>query len=241
MSNLRAMGAQPAPRSSLPEQIRVAIESDRRIERGPTPIGVEVRDGRVVLSGWVPRVRDKKRIENIARDFAPGYILESSLLVGPPRQRSDAEIVQHVQNSFMEDRWINAPMIQVQAHDGVVFLSGTVQTTMQWRFVRGLCWWIPGVRDVHDDLRVLHPEPVNDELLAEAVILMLEKDPLVDRTEILVLAKDNIITLSGTVGGEDARDAAENDAWVTTDVRDVVNQIEVVSIPGAPPIRGLDD
>jgi hyperosmotically inducible protein len=241
MSNLHIVGAASAPHSSLPEQIRVAIASDSRIQTGPRPVGVEVRDGRVILSGWVPRLPDKVRAEVVARDLAGGLPFESDLLVGPPDRQPDAEIVARVEDSFEEDRWIDSTALRVEARDGVVFLGGTIDSTLHWRFVRALPWWVPGVRGVRDDLRILHPDPdpLNDELLAEAVILMLDKDPLVDRTEILVLVKDGRVDLSGTVAGEDARDAAGNDAWIVTDVRDVVNQIEVAVVAGAPTIEGL--
>ena len=66
----------------------------------------------------------------------------------------------------------------------------------------------------------------------------MEKDPLVDRTEILVLVHGGVATLVGTVGGEDAREAAESDAWVVEGVRDVINQIEIA--PGGAAAGRID-
>lgn len=238
MANLSS--ARRAPQPSLPEQIRVAIASDPRLQLGPAPVGIQVQEGRVFLSGWVPRLCDKIRIEDTARRLAAPLPIESSLLVGPPGQHPDPEIVRHVEDSLMEDRWIDSTRIRVGSQDGVVRLTGAIDTTMHWRFAQALCWWIPGVRGVRNELRIDRPEPDSPELLAEAILLVMEKDPLVDRTEILVICQEGVATLSGTVGGAVARNAAENDAWVVEGVRDVVNQIEVAPVPGAPPILGID-
>jgi osmotically-inducible protein OsmY len=226
--------------SSLIASVRAAIVADPRLNPDDLHIQVSGQPGGVTIDGWVPRLRDRLRIGQAAEDrVGPGRV-DNRLLVGPPSAVADAAIQQAVQDSLRADRAIDATSIQVQVHQGQVRLSGLIDTTMHRRYAGALCWWIPGVRAVKNDLTVIYPEPPDDELLAGAVQLVLEKDPLVDVTEILVLCHRRIITLAGTVGGAEARDAAEDDAWLVEDVRDVVNQIEVVIVPGAGPIRGLD-
>ena len=226
----------PAPQS-LAQQIRRALAADPRFA-GMNP-RVDEHNGSVLLRGWVPLLRDKKRMELVAASVAGPSRVQNELLVGPPNQRPPDEIQRDVDDFVMADIALDPRTIHAAVDDGVVHLTGTVDTTMSWRYVGALCWWIPGVRGVRNDLQVRHPEPPDDELLASAVQLLLEKDPLVDVTEILVICKAGVVTLAGTVAGQDARDAAESDAWAIDGVRDVANEIEIAEIPGAPPIVGL--
>ena len=202
---------------------------------------VAEQNGQVSLEGWVPDLRARKQLGLVAEQAVGADHVQNNLRVGPPNQRPDAEIRQAVDDFMMEDRYLDPTTIHATVTDGVVHLTGSISTTMYWRFAGALCWWIPGVRGVRNDLQVLHPEPRDDDLLAAAVQLMFDKDPLVDITEVEVICRNGIVNLSGTVGGLDAKEAAESDAWAVDGVRDVVNQIEVASIPGAPPIEGLGD
>lgn len=224
-------------RSGLVQRVQSAISTDPRFAR-IHPRVVE-QNGRVCLEGWVPDLPTRKRLGFLVEGAIGADKFENNLLVGPPNQRPDDEIRRAVDDFVMEDRNLDPTTIQATVNDGVVHLTGSISTTMFWRFVGGLCWWIPGVRGIRNDLQVIHPEPADDDLLAAAVQLMFDKDPLVDVTEIEVICRNGVTSLSGTVGGLDAKAAAESDAWALDGVRDVVNQIEVVAIPGAPPIEGL--
>ncbi|HEX5418022.1 MAG TPA: BON domain-containing protein [Chloroflexota bacterium] len=231
----QSASAQPG----LARRVQRAVEADPRFT-GMNPRIVD-RNGGVGLEGWVADLRARKLLGRVAEEIVGSDQVENSLLVGPPNQRPDEEIRHAVDDFMMEDRYLNPTTIHATVHDGVVHLTGSVDTTLRWRFAGALCWWIRGVRGVHNDLRAIHPEPASDDLLVAAVQLMFDKDPLVDVTEVEAIARNGVVSLSGTVAGRDAKDAAESDAWALDGVRDVVNQIEVVEIPGAPPIEGLGD
>lgn len=232
-SSAKATTARP-----LIQQVTSALAADPRIDYATLPIQVIDHNGLVGLVGWVPELRDKRRIEGVVADLVGPTNVQSCLVIGPPNQRPDVELVRAVQDSLMEDRSIDSTSIQVACTNGVVGLSGLIDTTLHRRLAAALPWWIPGVREVVDDLSVVYPEPEDDELLVEAIQTVLEKDPLVDRTEILVLSHSGVVALLGTVGGDDARAAAENDAWIVEGVRDVVNQIEVA--PGGARLGPID-
>jgi len=225
----------------LVHEIEGLLAADTRFDVADLNVRVVPRDGHIGLIGWVARLPEKIWIEQTAMDLAGPSDVESCLVVGPPGQRSDREIKKVVRDSLDQDRWIDATSIEVSVSQGVVRLNGIVDTTLVRRFAGALCWWVVGVRDVVNELSAIYPEPENDELLAGAIQAVMDKDPLVDVTEILVLSHGGVVTLTGTVGGEDARDAAGNDAWFVEGVRDVVNEIEVA--PGgaaAGRIFGLD-
>ncbi len=229
---------QPAGATTMIHQIEDMLRADSRFDFTKLAVRVIPHDGRVGLIGWVSRLPEKIWIEQAAADVVGEENVASCLVVGPPGQRPDSEIARATRNSLDQDRSIDATSIQVHVAHGVVRLTGTIDTTLHRRFAGALCWWVPGVRDVVNDLDVVYPEPENDERIAETIQAVMEKDPLVDRTEILVLAHGGVVTLTGTVGGEDARDAAESDAWIVEGVRDVVNQIEIA--PGGASAGRID-
>ena len=213
--------------NTMVQQINALLASDQRFDLKSMAVRVVPHDRHVGLVGWVSRLPEKIWIENLAEDVAGRDRVESCLVVGPPGQRSDDEIAKAVRDSLEQDRYVDETSIQVKVANGVVRLAGTIDTTLRRHFAGALCWWIPGVRDVVNDLDVIYPEPANDELLAETIRALMEKDPLVDETEILVLSHGGVVTLTGTVAGADARGAAEYDAWIVEGVRDVINQIEI--------------
>ncbi len=218
---------QPADVTTMIHQIEAALSADPRFDVRKLAVRVIPHDGGIGLVGWVTRLPEKIWIEQIAADIAGAQNVASCLVVGPPDQRPDTEIAHAVRDLLDQDRSFDSTSIQVHVSHGVVQLAGIIDTTLHRRFAGALCWWIPGVRDVVNNLDVIYPEPEDDERLAETIQAVMEKDPLVDRTEILVLVHGGVATLVGTVGGEDAREAAESDAWVVEGVRDVINQIEI--------------
>ena len=224
----RRASAVPEEARSLAARIRARLTVDPRFDLRAMRVRVRAHDDWVGLTGWVNRLAEKRWIEADVADIVGAGRMRSCLIVGPPGMRPDQEISAAVRDALAEDRSIDATAIRVKTVNGIVRLDGIVGTLLQRKFAGALCWWIRGVREVSNHLSVLYPEPENDELLGEVIQAVMEKDPLVDRSEILVLVHDGVVTLAGTVGGKDARVAAEDDAWIVEGVRAVANEIEVV-------------
>lgn len=231
-SSGRADTQQKVDLSQLVRDLKERLVADPRFDVSALAVDVAAHNGKVSVTGWVERIRQKKWIADLAAEVVGSQNLESHLLVGPPNQRSDEDLTRAVQNALEEDRSIDSTSIQVNVVHGIVHLTGLADTTFKRRFASAIVWWILGVRDVRNDLAVIYPEPEDDELLVETIQALMEKDPLVDRTEILVISHSGLVSLYGTVGGEDAREAAESDAWIVDGVRNVSNSIEVT--PGGP-------
>src|SRR6185437_47639 len=167
----RATPTTQSPAAVGPAQrVQNAFRTDSRFAGGMQPRVVE-QNGQVSLEGWVPDLRARKQLGLVAEQTVGADHVQNNLLVGPPNQRPDAEIRQAVDDFMMEDRYLDPTTIHATVTDGVVHLTGSISTTMYWRFAGALCWWIPGVRGVRNDLQVLHPEPRDDDLLAAAVQL----------------------------------------------------------------------
>ena len=74
-----------------------------------------------------------------------------------------------------------------------------------------------------------HMERDKDTAISKAVKEALLKDKSVDLTDVNVRTADGSVALSGTVSSLNAREHAVKLAWQVTDVRAVVNHLEVTN------------
>jgi osmotically-inducible protein OsmY len=109
----------------------------------------------------------------------------------------------------------------------VITLDGEVLSLSHKRLAGVLAWWTPGCRDVVNGLEVMPPEEDSDDEVADALRLVLEKDPLVHADQIRASVSNWVVTLEGLVGDEEEKKMAELDAWYLFAVDKVINRIEV--------------
>jgi osmotically-inducible protein OsmY len=117
--------------------------------------------------------------------------------------------------------------LELEVAEGVVLLNGSVPGLDYKRLAGVLSWWLPGVRDVVNGIAVDPPEDDNPELIEDAVRLALEKDRLVNESQIRIGVRNATVRLTGLVATAAERDMAESDAWAVFGVDDVINEIEV--------------
>jgi osmotically-inducible protein OsmY len=117
--------------------------------------------------------------------------------------------------------------IDFEVKDGIVTLNGSVPTLVTKRLAGVMAWWVPGVRDVVNGIAVEPPEDDGPYMIAEAVRVVLEKDPYVDATQVRVGVRNAVVRLDGLVPTGTEREAAERDAWCVFGVDNVINEIEV--------------
>ena len=101
--------------------------------------------------------------------------------------------------------------------DGIVTLNGSIPGLTSKRLAGVMAWWVPGVRDVVNGLEVDPPEEDNPDMIEEAVRVALEKDPLVNASQLRVGVRK---TWAVTAKAES--EAAERDAWCVFGVDNVL-------------------
>lgn len=89
-----------------------------------------------------------------------------------------------------------------------------------------LAWSVPGTHDVINGIEVVPIQEDSDDEIAEAVRLVLEKDPLIDANRICVTVRNAVIVLEGLVVDRAESEMAEMDAWYAFGVDRVVNWSE---------------
>jgi osmotically-inducible protein OsmY len=232
-------------------QVLAALEREPQVNPHRWPVRVEfnVVNRVLTLDGEVQSVAAKRHAYECASriDGVDGII--DQLRVRPAEPRGDGAIRVAVVEALMGEASLRdcgvhalhkgmmetlrvAPnsrdMIAVSVEDGVVLLTGHVSSLSHKRLAGALAWWAPGCRDVLNELEVRPAEQDNDAEIADALRLILEKDPLlVHADDVGVRVRDRAVTLTGVVATDEERRMAEFDAWYVCGVRAVDNRLEV--------------
>ncbi len=142
-------------------------------------------------------------------------------------QRNDLDIVRDVSETLAWDTRIDDSRITVEAENGRVTLSGTVTLFSEKTAASDDAWRIKGVREVQNELVVVPAEWRSDQEIADDIMASLQRDSRVDERNITVDVAGGVVRLSGTVRNLAEKRAAEEAAWYTTGVIDVVDDLTV--------------
>ncbi len=228
------------------QEVYAALEVEPAANLHASEVTVTHHQGVVILQGEVPDIAGKRRAV-LAAACVPGVrVVVDQLRTAAAEAMSDATLRDHVRDALLREpaltdhdlevvdkkdqvepvrRLPETPhgCVRIRVEDGVVVLEGKVLSLSHRRMAGVLAWWVPGTRDVENDLVVEPPEEDNDGELADAVELVLELDGAVRSDQITIRAHDARVTLSGTVGSDRERVLAERDAWYVDGVRQVEN------------------
>ena len=227
--------------------ILAALEREPRVNLHAHPIEVGFADGVATLSGEVGGIAAKKLALELAAAQSPVLGVVDRLRVEPSGRREDGAVRDHVCNAFISEPALDSysvralvkqemesvrslglkRILEVEVTDGIVTLNGMAESLSHKRLAGVLAWWVPGSRDVVNGIEVSPPMDDNDDEVADAVRLVLEKDPLVNASQVRLRCHDLVVTLDGAVSTENSRMAAEADAWYVFGVNRVVNKLSV--------------
>lgn len=234
----------------LVQRALVALRSESRIgpRFKPDMLRLEA-DGALLIEGEVKTVAQKRlALERLAALPDINGIVDR-LRVRPAVAMSDDGIIDHLRKAFLQEPAFAAARltlrqgagvtlvratadhavgeIEFEVQDGVVTLNGSLPGLTSKRLAGVLAWWVPGSRDVINGIETAPLEDDAPILIEEAVRIALEKDALVDAAQIRVGVRGRVVRLTGLVGSDAVRGAAEADAWYVFGVDDVLNEIEV--------------
>ncbi len=218
-----------AVRSDLDVRQDVLDELQHDIRIDATHVTVDVVGGVVYLRGTVPSYYQKRIATEDANRIKGTIDVVNELRVAPVSPRSDADISADVRAALARDvRIVDFARINVNTVNGVVYLSGTVNSYTDKYYAGNDAWTVAGVVDVVNDI-VVQPSPVRTDLeIAEDVRRALFRDVRVDASKIGVDVHNGVVYLRGTVPTSSQKWQAEDDAWWVTGVRSVVNELAVV-------------
>ncbi|WP_299587121.1 BON domain-containing protein [uncultured Microbulbifer sp.] len=148
---------------------------------------------------------------------------------------SDAWLDGKAETVLLLNENLNNFAIDTDVHNGVVILSGEVESNIDKRLAEELIIGIDGVKKVKNKLTVANNESLGETLskeytdtkIAAVVKTRLLLDREVSGTKIDVSAQEGTITLKGSVKSGAQKDLAEAIAENTDDVEKVVNKLKV--------------
>jgi len=193
-------------------------------------VSVEVKDGKVTLSGTVPTYFS---LLSAAKDVweMPGVTAVDNMLMirQTPSQQApdDKRILANVENKIYTNPDIDISEVHVSVKNGEVTITGTVDAYWMKLHIEDMVSQESGVTAIRNQLAVVPTEVYPDQDIARSVIATLERSALVDPAEVTVEVKDGVVTLSGSVSDWAARDNAYRAAVNTAGVVDVINNLRI--------------
>lgn len=126
--------------------------------------------------------------------------------------KTDTELQQDVMHELKWEPTVQAAEIGVRVKDGVVTLSGYVDSYHRKQTAERAAARVRGVRAVAEEIQVKVPGSLkrSDEDIARAASTALEWNVTVPRDRVKVQVQDGSVTLSGEVDWWYEKDAAEN-------------------------------
>lgn len=217
------------------QDVTDALICDIRIDA--TKITIGVVHNVVTLSGIVSSYYEKRTAGDLVRRIKGVRDVVNELRVMPAQPRSDVQITADVQAALARDVWVDERNIDLRVKDGVVYLSGIVDVYTAKSYAEGDAWSVPGVIDVVDNIVVAPRTTRTDTEIANEVRTDITHNVRLDPLQITVDVHSGVVFLRGSVSTLEQKWLADEVAWWTVGVRDVVNELQVES-PGKPASKG---
>lgn len=180
---------------------------------GPEHVGVEVVQGIVTLTGTVSNRLAAQRAVEIVPVVRGVRAIVDRISVAP-MIRPDYELDFAVAARLAKDQAIDPQRIGVRTQDGIVRLTGDIDSNAVRRIAVADVLSMPGVNDVIDNLSVSPPRPGErtDGTLTQEVRRILRDDPWLDDAHIEASSKNGRVTLRGWVANSAESARAEGDS-----------------------------
>ncbi|RNL56051.1 BON domain-containing protein [Pedobacter jejuensis] len=136
-----------------------------------------------------------------------------------------------VTEAIMLEPLLDTAHIEVSANEGIVTLSGTVDSYVKKRAAEHVAGMIPGVHAVEEKIKVKFgaDEIKTDEALASDILKALAFSPDIIKDSISVLVEDGWVTLEGKVKWIAQKEEAERAVHHLPGVRMITNNISIRS------------
>ena len=210
-------------------QLRMDVQDELQWEPGldPGAIGVAVKDGVVMLSGYVDSYAEKRAAEQAAKRVSGvrGIAEEIEVRLPSSSERSDLDIARAAANQIEWDVCLPKDRIKVTVQKGWLTLEGEVDLEYRKENAENAVRHLIGLRGISNLITVkptVSPTEVKTKIEAA-----LQRNAALDAKRITVTGSGAKVTLSGKVRSWTERDEAARAAWAAPGVLQVENLITV--------------
>lgn len=193
-------------------------------------VKVEVREGRVALSGTVPTYNARAAAEEDAQAVAGRGTVDNDLAVKYPMHvtiPTDDELEANVMSALRWYAEFDPSNIEATADGGWVTLRGTVGSYWQKVRAEDIVRPMTGVGGVTNELAVVPSGDFEDQRIAEEIEAALERNVYIGAGQVEVKVDHGVVTLMGSVSEPAAYRAARDAAHFTRGVVDVHDQLTI--------------
>ena len=210
-------------------QLRIDVQDELQWEPGldPGAIGVAVKDGVVMLSGYVDSYAEKRAAEQAAKRVSGvrGIAEEIEVRLPSSSERSDLDIAQAAANQIEWDVWLPKDRIKVTVQKGWLTLEGEVDLAYRKENAENAVRHLIGLRGISNLITV--KPTVSPAEIKTKIEAALQRNAALDAKRITVTGSGAKVTLSGKVRSWTERDEAARAAWAAPGVLQVENLITV--------------
>jgi osmotically-inducible protein OsmY len=192
---------------------------------------VKVEDGTVKLKGKVPNIRAKYAAARDAYMVEGVISVDNQLEVEFPERETvptDVEITRNVSNMLLWSNNVISSDIRVKTENGVVTLTGSVNTYWEKMEAEDIAVSAFGVIDVINLLDVNLTGTFIDAEIETDIENAFRRSIIIDEKKVNVSVVNGVATLTGTVPTYQAKRVAGDIARYTAGVTDVINDLVVV-------------
>jgi osmotically-inducible protein OsmY len=193
-------------------------------------VHVDIIDNTARLTGTVPNYTAKLAAERNAYMVEGVNFVENLLEVKfPPTITvpADSDIKNSIKNILS---WYNefTGEINAEVNDNVVTLSGMVDNYREKVRAEEIANSVRGVIDVKNNIQIRNVKDIHDAEIESDVRKAINRNKLVDESDVTVTVDQGVALLRGTVTSEMLKKEANNIALYTKGVKSVINEIVVL-------------
>jgi osmotically-inducible protein OsmY len=211
--------------SELQKDVMTELQWEPSIK--PAEIGVSVRDGVVMLSGYVDSYIKRWVAERVAaRVFGvKGVAEELKVKLPDSLKRPDEDLARVVSDALGWNVFVPHDRVKVRVRDGVVTLSGEVDWWYQKDAAEDAVRKLAGVVLVINNITIIptiKPQDVRDKIETA-----FQRNALLDARRVTVETSGNKVILRGSVRNWAEREQVEQAAWAAPGVSQVESNIMI--------------
>jgi osmotically-inducible protein OsmY len=212
---------------TLQEHVAEEIHWDPKVDA--KAIAVSAKDGIVTLRGSVGSFHQKREATKAAERVRGVVEVDNQLEVQimTDQRRADADLRADVLQVLMLDALVPVS-VDATVREGIVTLDGAVEHQYQRDEAMYVAGNVPGVVAIENQIQLIPSMPDAPDI-QHSIKKAFERDAKLEAERLDVETSPGTVTLKGNVRSVYERDAAVAAAWAAPGVRQVDDQLNVIS------------